>query len=163
MTTIELATDALSRNLGMILHHIADFSDADMLVRPVPGANHAAWQLGHLIVAESRMVNGVAPGAAPAAPEGYAEKFTSDTAKIDDASAFPNKAEIVANFQKAREATIAWANTLAPADLDKPTHERLRQFAPTIGHMLVLMPTHVAMHVGQIQVIRRKLGRPVMF
>jgi len=31
--------------------YLGDFTDADLLVRSVPGSNHAAWQLGHTIAA----------------------------------------------------------------------------------------------------------------
>src|SRR5271170_7679494 len=55
MTQMELSADVLTRNLEMLRMTLADFSDADMLVRPCPGANHAAWQLGHLTAAETRM------------------------------------------------------------------------------------------------------------
>ena len=37
----------------MLQFTLGDFSDADMLARPAPSANHAAWQLGHLIAAEA--------------------------------------------------------------------------------------------------------------
>ena len=60
MNTIQLLADVLNRNLEMLKATIADFSDADMLARPVPSANHAAWQLGHLINSESNMLKGVA-------------------------------------------------------------------------------------------------------
>ena len=46
MTQTELLADMLNRNLEMLKATLGDFSDADMLVRPTPGANHAAWQLG---------------------------------------------------------------------------------------------------------------------
>ena len=42
------------RVLGMLLD---DLSDADLLVRPAPNANHIAWQLGHLIATESRLLS----------------------------------------------------------------------------------------------------------
>ena len=35
--------------------------------------------------------------------------------------------------------------------------------APTYGHVAALIPEHTAMHVGQLQVIRRRLGKPVLF
>ena len=40
----------------------ADLSDADLLVRPAPSANHIAWQLGHLIASERNLVEAAAPG-----------------------------------------------------------------------------------------------------
>lgn len=163
MTTNELMIAALAGNLGMLKSHIADFSDQDMLVRPVPNANHTAWQLGHLCTSEGWMVNQVSPGAVPPPPAGFAEKFSKETSKIDDPKSFPSKAEILAAYDNTRAAIAAWAKTLTPADLDKPGPEPMRSFTPTVGSMLAMLPVHLAMHLGQIQVIRRKLGRPIMF
>jgi hypothetical protein len=163
VTQIELVADMLKGNLDFLRMTLGDFSDADMLARPTPTANHAAWQLGHLATAESGMVNSANPGAGGELPAGFKERFTRETSSIDDASLFPKKEELIAIFSKVRASTIAWAKTLTPADLDKQTVERMRQFVPTIGHMVTMMPVHVAMHIGQFQVIRRKLGKPIMF
>src|SRR5882757_3477210 len=64
MNQIELVVDILSRNLEMTKMYLADLSEQDMFVRPVPGANHAAWQFGHLTVAETGMLKSVKPEAA---------------------------------------------------------------------------------------------------
>jgi hypothetical protein len=42
---IQAALEATKANLPM---YVRDFSGADLLVRPVPGANHAAWQIGNV-------------------------------------------------------------------------------------------------------------------
>ena len=163
MTQTELLADLLTRNLEFVKSTLADFSDADMLARPCPGANHAAWQLGHLTNSEGSALGMIAPDKARPTPPGFREKFTRETAKIDDPKFFPSKAELIETFSAARLATIEWAKSLKPADLERQTPEKLRGWAPTIGHLLSSMPVHVAMHVGQFQVIRRKLGRPVLF
>jgi hypothetical protein len=147
----------------MVNATLADFSDADMLARPCPGANHAAWQLGHLVFAEFRMVNAIREGTVPPPPAGFEEMFKKETASIDDPSFFPKKAELLAALGKGREAIINLAKTLQPSDLAKPTPERLQRFAPTVGQLLVMLPVHVVMHMGQFQVIRRKLGKPVLW
>ncbi len=163
MSSMPLHAELLAKNGGFLTSTLADFSDADMLARPVPAANHAAWQIGHLIVAETHMVNSVKPGALPELPAGFAEKFTKETAKINDPAAFPKKAELIALFEKTRAATVEWAKSLTPEDMQKPTNERLARFAPTVGHLPFVLPNHVSMHVGQFQVIRRALGKPVLF
>ena len=157
----ELLADGLQRSFDMLKMTLSDFSDGDMLTRPCPGANHPMWQLGHLLEAEMYFVNDVAPGKIPPLPASVAGKFTKETAKIDDPKAFPTKDELLSAFSKTREATIAWYKTLTPADLDKPTS--MPKFAPSIGHLGIMMPIHDMMHMGQFQVARRKLGKPVMF
>ena len=47
------ANEAIKNNIefcrNVLGHWISDFSDADLMARPLPGVNHAAWQIGHLI------------------------------------------------------------------------------------------------------------------
>ena len=54
------AKDVLLQTIGMGDHilnaYLGDLSDADLLLRPVEGQNHIAWQLGHLISSERSMV-----------------------------------------------------------------------------------------------------------
>ena len=163
MTPKELLTEMLLPNLEMLKMTIADFSDADMLVRPTPAANHAAWQLGHLAVAEPHLINMYQPGAARELPAAFAAKFTKETSKLNDPAAFPKKAELLDALTNARLATVAWAEGLSDADLAKPGPEKMKGFAPNIGQLIAMMPCHTMMHVGQFQVIRRALGKPVMF
>ncbi|MGD1278558.1 MAG: DinB family protein [Tepidisphaeraceae bacterium] len=162
MNPIDLAADVLQRNLDMLQTTLADFSDADLLVRPCPKANHTAWQLGHLIASETRMISACKPGAMPALPEGFDKKFTKETAASDDPALFPNKQRLLNQLAKTRAATVAWIRTLSPADLDKPGPEPMRQYVPTVGHLVFMIPNHVAMHLGQMQVMRRKLGKPLL-
>ena len=124
MKQIELMADILASDAEFVKMTLGDFSDADMLARPVPAANHATWQLGHLIVSETSMVNGVTPGAMPELPAGFAEKFKKDTAKINDAAAFPRKAELIDVFSKTRAASVKWAKGLTPADLDQQARRK---------------------------------------
>jgi hypothetical protein len=39
----------------------------------------------------------------------------------------------------------------------------MADFAPTVGHLVLMIASHIMMHVGQMQVIRRKLGKPLLF
>ena len=162
MNTNETFTGMLSRNLEMMKMSLNDLSDADLLTRPVPGANHANWQLGHLISSEARMV-AAARGASPELPAGFADRFKKDTAGSNEASAFPKKQDLLDAFAKVRAASIEWAKTLTAEQLDKDSPESIRAFCPKVGHMPGVLAEHTAMHLGQIQVLRRKLGKPVLF
>jgi hypothetical protein len=162
MTTLELCAARLAWGAELMKMTLADFTDADMLVRPAPGANHAAWQLGHLTNAEVQMVS-AAGGKMPELPAGFAERFGRSKVASDDAAAFPGKAEQLATHAAVRAATIEWAKTLTPEQLDAPSPKQIRMLAPTVGQIPALVVEHAAMHVGQFQVIRRVLGKPVLF
>src|SRR3954468_17833754 len=99
MTPIELIADHIARTGGMLKNTIADFSDADLLVRPCSGANHAAWQLGNIIAGATFFLNSVGADL-PALPDGFSAKHGKETTKIDDPSQFENKATYIALFDK---------------------------------------------------------------
>src|SRR5437764_10572581 len=63
---------ALGSTQWLLANYLEGLSDADLFVRPVPGANHLAWQLGHLISSEVKMVKSQLPEARyPALPAGF--------------------------------------------------------------------------------------------
>ena len=81
MTGKDAIKYALQSTHGMVGMYLSDLSDADLLVRPVPSANHIAWQLGHLIVAERNLLGPHLPGAAyPELPVGFSGQHGKDTA-----------------------------------------------------------------------------------
>ena len=148
----------------MIEWIVSDLSDADLLLRPVPQANHLAWQLGHLIVAERHLVLLQIPaGAMPDLPEGFEQKHGKETATLDDASAFCSRDEYVTLLGKVREATLAELSKLKDSDLDRPTVGSLSEHCPTLGTLFGMLSDHIMMHLGQASVVRRKLGKPVLF
>ena len=124
-------------NDNMLNSYLSDLSDADLLLRPVPGSNHIAWQLGHLISAEQSLLKYI-PGTTPIElPAGWAEKYSADSSRSDSASGFLTKAQYLDMYQKSRANAVKNLDSFAEADLEKPTTGRLAQFAPTAGHMFI--------------------------
>jgi uncharacterized damage-inducible protein DinB len=164
MTAKDTLKTALTSTQHMLGMFVADLSDADFLVRPVPTANHIAWQLGHLISAEHQFI-GLAGGAdaAPKLPEGWGEQHGKKTAHEEPPKRFATKAQYLELFNKTREAALGTLAKLSDADLDKPTTGDMAKFAPTTGSLFLLMANHTMMHAGQFTVVRRKLGKPVLF
>ena len=161
MRAVDVLATAL-RNAGeMVAHTLADFSDADMLVRPVDAANHAAWQLGHLVNSEHHMIS-MAGGKMPALPAVLAA-WGKEQQAINDPARVPAKAALLAAYQAQRAATLAWVKTLADKDLADTRGGKLPEWAPTVGALLTGAAMHDMMHMGQMQVVRRKLGKPILF
>ncbi len=165
MEAKQLLVQNLHGNLEFLKSTLKDFSDADLFVRPCPGANHVAWQLGHLCGAESFMV-GAAGGKPADLPKEMGDVFKKEAATIDDPAKFgqfASKEVLLSAFGKVRQSSIAWVQSLSDADLDKPCPEKFRSWSPTFGILAAGLVTHVTMHIGQMQVARRKLGKPVLF
>jgi DinB superfamily len=164
MNSIELLVRNLKQSEEMLKMTLADFSESDMLQRPVAGANHPLWQLGHLCVAETNLMNSILPGAMPELPAGFADRFANrKTNHIDDPAQLATKAQVVELFGKVRAATIAAISKLTEADLDKPGPEKFRAMFPTLGDIAAAQASHLTMHLGQFQVTRRKLGKAILF
>jgi len=78
MSPTELMSDVINRNGEILKMTLADFSQDEMLTRPVPGANHATWQIGHMIGSASHMFAAIAPGLVPDAAARIGEKCNGD-------------------------------------------------------------------------------------
>ena len=147
-------------NHDILEKFVSDFSDDDLLVRPVPGANHTAWQWGHLITSKVGLLSKVPGAQIPTLPEGFDAQHGKETASLDPATGFSTKAEYLALSQQMHAATLAALEGVSEEALDQPSGWDM---APTVGTVLLMIANHDMMHSGQFSVIRRKLGKPVLF
>jgi hypothetical protein len=158
---IQAALDGTRRTLKWF---VDDMTDADLLVRPVPAANHIAWQIGNVIVGDKYLVaEQLSQTAYPELPAGFMELHGPEGAKKDGPEGFLTKAKYLELFDAVRSATIAAVGKLSDADLDRPTVGKIAAWAPTLGRVLQMVSDHTLMHAGQFSVVRRKLGKPVLF
>jgi hypothetical protein len=160
------AKDAIrsSVNLSsMVLKtYVSDLDDADLMRRPGEGCNHLAWQLGHLISSEVRLLSMAAPGSEVKLPAGFAEAHSKESSTNDNASDFLTKQAYVELFDKVRSASLAALDAYPEANLDNAAPENFRDFCPTMGDMFTLIATHPMMHAGQFVIVRRQLGKPIL-
>lgn len=154
-TTIDLCHQVLAA-------YLSDLSDADLMVRPVPEANHIAWQLGHLTASEHKMLTD-AGYAMPELPEGLAESHDPEAATSDDPAKFHKKEEYLKWLEEQRAGTLSVLASAPETDFDKQSPEPMREYAPTIGAAFCAVSVHEMMHAAQFVVVRRKLGKPVFF
>lgn len=143
--------------------YLGDLTDADLMQRSVPGINHIAWQLGHLIQSDYQMVEETCPGSLPPLPAGFKEQHSKDKATSDNPRDFLTKAEYLKLAADQRVAILAALDKRSDADLDQPSPESMHGYAPTVGSVFVMVGSHWMMHSGQWAVLRRKLGRPPLF
>lgn len=164
MTGCQAIIAALESTKATLEQFVADFTDTDLLVRPVPNANHAAWQIGNVIVGDIVIIKPELPAAMfPELPTGFMDLHGPKGAKLDTDPGFLSKDEYLKLFAATRSAAITAVTQLTDADLDRPTSENMRWAGPTLGHVLLMAANHTLMHAGQFSVIRRKLGKPVLF
>ena len=143
--------------------YVQDLSDEQLMRRPHPQCNHLNWQIGHLIASEHAIVEAVVPGSMPALPDGFAQRYGKETAASDDASAFDSKDQLLSVYRAQRAGTLAALSTLSDEQLDKPSPEAIRGYAPNVAAAFSMQGSHWLMHAGQWAVVRRQLGKPPLF
>jgi hypothetical protein len=146
----------------IVAAYLSDLAESDLLVRPVPGANHIAWQLGHLISSERFLVDKAVPGSMPPLPDDFERRHAKEAAGVDDAGAFLSKADYARFAKEVRAGTLEAMRNLGAADFDKPV-TGLPPVVKTVGEAFLFVGTHWLMHAGQWAIVRRKLGRPPLF
>ena len=163
MGSNQVAVEMLGSSVFFINLALGDLTDAEFLHRPVASANNGPWQLGHLIKSEAGMVNQCAGKTVVELPAGFTDRYKKDTTGSDDPAVIGTKTELLALFMKNREAVTKWAAGLSDEELRAAAPETLKKMCPTVGHVLQLLPIHVALHVGQWHVLRRGWGNRLCF
>ena len=161
MNAKDVIKNTIDTSHMLLTTYLGDFTDADLMVRPVPQANHVAWQLGHLIASENKMLS-EAGFRMPALPNGLAEDHTKETSTSNDPARFHKKDQYLAWLTEQRAATMRHLAAVADAALDKPTPESMKAYAPTVGAAFNMIGIHELMHAAQFPPIRRKLGKPIL-
>src|ERR1700722_8036211 len=105
------AKDALKIGLtstqNLVTWFVGDLTDQDLTVRPVPGANNVAWQLGHLIEGEVHLGSALPGATYPELPSSIMGQYDKKTASTAPAGGYLSKDQYVEWFNKVRTATIA--------------------------------------------------------
>jgi hypothetical protein len=142
--------------------YLADLTSEELLARPLPGANHIAWQWGHLISSERFLIEKIAPGKMPVLSEAFETAHKRDNAASDDPASFLTKEQYEQLAREVRGVTLSVVKDLTPEDLDQPV-AKLPPTVKVVGDLFFFLSMHWLMHAGQWALVRRKLGRPPLF
>jgi hypothetical protein len=163
MDTRESIRTSLAISDFIVQGYLSDLTPQELLARPCAGANHIAWQVGHLIRSERFLAEMALPGAMPALPADFADRHSKSTCGKDDASCFLSKAEYLSLAKEIRAGTLKVLDQLSEAQLDEPAVGKGPPWVKRRGDALITIGGHWAWHVGQWVVVRRNLGREIMF
>lgn len=141
------------------MSYLGDLTDEEFMKRPHPQCNHVNWQVGHLIASEHHMASQIPGAEMPALPEGFAEKYSKETATIDDAAKFESRENLLAVYKTQRAAAL---ENLAKASAEELDAESGVDYAPTVGGLYSMLGAHWMMHCGQWVIVRRESGKPVV-
>ena len=158
----------LQHTLGMsnmvMEKYLSDLEPAAFLNRPVAGMNHIAWQVGHLISVERRLVEEIKPGSSPELPPGFDAQHAMDKHADDQPGDFLSKDKYLSLWKTQRAATNELLDSTSDAELEAPApSEKTRKMCPTVATMFSLAGLHSILHAGQFVAVRRQGEMPIAF
>jgi len=154
--------EGLNKAREFTLNLAKDVEPGQMCVRSSPGANHAAYVLGHIAWTDDAFISMLGGGPSKL-PEGWAEKFGYSLEITDNTSDYPGKDEMLKVMRERREALIEWLGSLSEAELLKPIEGDFAGFARTLAALPSTLAFHEGFHAGQLSACRRALGIERMF
>ena len=152
-------------NIRDVLRRMLDATPAEhWLHQPFPGANHIAWTLGHLAWADDLVHRTITAtdGGLPD-PVDWAARFgwgSVPAANWDDS---PSPETLRHTCEQRRGVLRDWLLALPEARLSEPPPGDLAGWFPCYGVLPAALAHHDAMHVGQLQVVRKHLGLAPVF
>ena len=158
-TPADVLAHAIASSGSMITRFCEDLTPQEYLHRPCAGGNTTAWILGHLVVAERGALGRAGVTDLPPLPDGFEQRFARE-GDAPKASEYGDVSILLPLFNQHRQRLIDAVKTLTPDDLAKPLDKPHPRFATVGEYLNYLGGAHVAMHAGQITIIRRSLGRP---
>jgi uncharacterized damage-inducible protein DinB len=157
-STNDVLAHSLNTARALLNRYCEDLTPEEYLHRPCAGGNCVAWLLGHLVMTERQALGRVDVTDLPPLPEGFEKRFARD-AEAPKASDFGDVTQLLPLFNRHRDRLIERVRTLPADALDKPLDKPHPLFS-NVAEVVNFMGTHVAMHAGQITIIRRSLGKP---
>ncbi len=158
-TPVDVIAFALRQSRTMIHRFVDDLKPGEFEHQPCDGANCAAWVLGHLALTDRRQLGWLGATDLPTLPVGFEERFVTTREKAVNQSGFGDPAELLRLFDTHRDALLAFLPLVSAGKLAEPLPVPRPLFS-TVGEAALFMALHVAMHTGQLSVIRRSLGYP---
>lgn len=161
MSQLATALDQMAAARRYTLGLLADLPDDAWFWMPSPAVSHIAWQVGHISIAQYRMV--VSFHREPRetdndwAPASYRPLFGRESTPQADPSLHPSPAELLATLDAINAHVTAEAATYAEADLQGPVLAPHR-FLKTRIEALLWCSRHESIHAGQIALLRRLYG-----
>jgi hypothetical protein len=159
MTPNDLFAHAYESGRKLVHRMVDDLSPDEWVRQPVPGANNAAWIVGHLTLTLRNGLRRKRIRDLPDFPDELDGKFLATKQVAGEQTGYGDPTALLALFDAYMDRLVAWVRGLSTEEL-AATPENPGPFSTTFAEGVQFGALHIAMHVGQLSTIRRSLGRP---
>ena len=159
--SLNLAIQQIEFARGYTRSILAEIDDSQWFMMPPGCPTHAAWQVGHLAMAEYGLCLFRQRGRQPVDLElmsgSFRKLFSRGSVPAAEASNYPSPAEIRSTFDRVHAQVLQEAPTFTPEQLKEPV-EAPFAVEPTKLGSLLFCSHHEMLHAGQLGLLRRLLG-----
>jgi hypothetical protein len=159
MTPNELLAGGYRMGRQMVHFMCDDLTEDEFRHQPVPGANSAAWVVGHLAVVARRTAERLGATDLPILTEESIARFSAVNRPAETQTDLGSKAELLALLDVCVEKLMETIQKLPAEAFDGPSLVR-GPFAKTYGEAVLFGAMHITLHCGQLSTVRRSLGKP---
>jgi hypothetical protein len=164
-TRLQAAVDRLEMAHRRVKDFTDDLTPDEWFWHPAEFTTHVAWQVGHLAVStynlSLRRLRGRTKEDESLIPDAFIEHFKLGSQPVAGSEHYPPIAEIKRVFDAVHAQTLKELAVLADKDLDIPVEQPHPVFKTKLG-AVDYAPSHEMVHIGQIALLRRLMGKPAL-
>lgn len=150
----------LARKYGSQFYE--NLSDDEWFWSPTGYTTHVAWQVGHMAVSEYnlciRRVRGRQSGDEMLVSDEHLALFGLGSVPVADRTKYPSREKIMWLLRDVRDEVLEVLAKRSDADLDVPLEQPHPVFQTKLG-AVEYSSLHECIHVGQIGMLRRLMGK----
>jgi hypothetical protein len=149
---------------GYLEKLLTDLSDEE-LGRALPGAvNPPIYVLGHLAISNDFTLGLL--GQPTVCPQAWMEAFGPGSSPENMKIPYPTRQELMSAIRRGHECVCSAVPSADPQAMAQPQSFSFFENTPikTVGDCVaLLLTTHFSLHIGQLSLMRRQLGKPPLF
>lgn len=159
MTPNDLLAAGYRMAAALFHRMVDDLSPEEFTRQPVPGANSAAWVVGHLALVLRNSARRMGATDLPDIPEEVAAKLKATRQPAGEQAGYGDPKALLAVFDASLDRLIAATREL-PAEALTAASDIPVPLATNRAEAVLFGAIHIALHTGQLSTIRRSLGKP---
>ncbi len=164
MESQEVLVEALGRIRGLLRMALDGLSADQLAYRPAEEANSIAWLAWHLTRVQDHHLSDLAGREQAWIADGWHARFGKPADPLETGQRYtaaqvatirPDSPQLLLDYHEAvHQRSVAYVQTLRPADLDRELNEPQYTPLPTVGVRLVSVCSDNLQHAGQIAYLR---------
>jgi uncharacterized damage-inducible protein DinB len=147
---------------GMLKKFLKDLSPDEWFRQPSEGVTHIAWQAGHVASSQYALclvrTRGALAEDEQLIPEAFRKRYGRGSTPDPNPEANASAEELLATLDAVAARSEEELRGFVDADLDLPMDKPHPMFSTNLG-AVEFCPYHEILHIGQVVLLRRLIGR----